>query len=804
MRLLVVLLASALVLTLTPSSDGKEIPKEEEHVEENYLSVNRQIRPFGAPAGSARCPIITGRDVDDTLTQSEAIRRLGVVYGIMDRDGDGFTSEGELAAWFGAVIGRQLDDEVDRVWGLYDVNGAGRLSWDMRLQTYNAVQGRSESELDPTCQTYLKMMARDERRWKRADQDSDGFLSRDEFAAYLYPADFDFMYETVVEDFIDEYDVDGNGVLSLSEFTSIFGSSCGVDTATLQGQFRSRDTDGDGQLGIQELISWVIRFGYDSNADQATRLIQDADTDTDGRLSLSEIQAYYRTVLSDAGGGRGDAGGNAHRCSFAFLLYWHIHNTFTDGYWQNWSWATYRPRTYTGFGSIATVTGTGGGTGITTGTTVTGVTGTGGRITTGGGGSVTTTTTVTGGTTGGTTTGGRGGVVIYDYTETGTGGDRRTPDGGVVTYSTDDRGGGVSYTIDAQGRRIYTTADGQRYYYDELGNLIYITTATITTTQRYYIDADGNRVYIGEDGRHYRTGADGSRIYITTGTGSTTTTERFIVDAQGNRIYTGADGRRYRYDDQGNIIYITTTGGGTVTTSERYIIDSQGQRIYTGADGRRYRYGPDGNIIYITTTGGGGGTIVTSTTDTYVVDAEGNRVYTGADGRRYRYGADGTILYIVVGERYTTADGRAYTYDGSGRIVYYTEDGRTYRYDDEGNLLYVTLSAGGTVTTTGTEERFTVDSQGNRVEFFTTADGRRYTYDSAGNILYYTDDGRAYRYDSDGQIVYVTSGEGRTVTFVGSGFENGVGGESVTRRFRVDASGNVIGLGDQPAEGRAL
>ena len=43
------------------------------------------------------------------------------------------------------------------------------------------------------------MITRDERRWKKADLDGDGALTKDEFASFLHPEDVEHMRDTVVE-----------------------------------------------------------------------------------------------------------------------------------------------------------------------------------------------------------------------------------------------------------------------------------------------------------------------------------------------------------------------------------------------------------------------------------------------------------------------------------------------------------------------------------------------------------------------------------------------------------------------------
>lgn len=47
--------------------------------------------------------------------------------------------------------------------------------------------------------TYQSMLTRDERRFKKADQDGDGIATRQEFTAFLHPEEFEYMKDVVVE-----------------------------------------------------------------------------------------------------------------------------------------------------------------------------------------------------------------------------------------------------------------------------------------------------------------------------------------------------------------------------------------------------------------------------------------------------------------------------------------------------------------------------------------------------------------------------------------------------------------------------
>ena len=56
------------------------------------------------------------------------------------------------------------------------------------------------------------------RRWKAADLDQDGKLSKEEFSALYGPWEFDHMHDVVAQENLDDTDKDKDGLLSLEEY----------------------------------------------------------------------------------------------------------------------------------------------------------------------------------------------------------------------------------------------------------------------------------------------------------------------------------------------------------------------------------------------------------------------------------------------------------------------------------------------------------------------------------------------------------------------------------------------------------
>ena len=65
---------------------------------------------------------------------------------------------------------------------------------------------------------YSKMVHRDEIRFNKADQNSDGKLSKGEFASFLHPENDDAMKDVVVAETMEDIDQNKDGFVSLEEY----------------------------------------------------------------------------------------------------------------------------------------------------------------------------------------------------------------------------------------------------------------------------------------------------------------------------------------------------------------------------------------------------------------------------------------------------------------------------------------------------------------------------------------------------------------------------------------------------------
>uniref|UniRef100_F6UVV3 Reticulocalbin 3 n=1 Tax=Monodelphis domestica TaxID=13616 RepID=F6UVV3_MONDO len=221
-----------------------------------------------------------------------------------DGDGDGWVSLDELRAWIAHTQQRHIRDSVTSAWDTYDTDRDGRVGWEeLRNVTYGHYQPEEFSDVEDA-ETYRKLLARDERRFRAADQDGDLHATREEFTAFLHPEEFPHMRDTVIAETMEDLDKNGDGYVQVDEYIADLYSpepEGGEEPAWVQTerqQFRDfRDLNGDGHLDGREVGHWVLPPAQDQPLVEANHLLQESDTNKDGRLSKQEILGNWNMFV---------------------------------------------------------------------------------------------------------------------------------------------------------------------------------------------------------------------------------------------------------------------------------------------------------------------------------------------------------------------------------------------------------------------------------------------------------------------------------------------------------------------------
>ncbi|KAM9845904.1 calumenin-A isoform 1-T2 [Aulostomus maculatus] len=229
----------------------------------------------------------------DSLPPEESKRRLGLIVDKMDVDMDGFVTEDELKVWIKNAQKKHVYDSVEHQWNDFDINHDGQISWDeYKNVTYGSYldDPQADTEFD-----YSHMMARDERRFRVADQNGDLIADTQEFAAFLHPEDHEYMKDIVVQETMEDIDKDGDGFIDLKEYIGdMFTAEDGEDepdwVASERQQFAEfRDKNKDGKMDKEETLDWILPSDYDHAVAEAKHLLHESDINRDGKLTKKEI-----------------------------------------------------------------------------------------------------------------------------------------------------------------------------------------------------------------------------------------------------------------------------------------------------------------------------------------------------------------------------------------------------------------------------------------------------------------------------------------------------------------------------------
>ncbi|KAM3587512.1 uncharacterized protein V6R79_007434 [Siganus canaliculatus] len=233
----------------------------------------------------------------EQLSPEESQRRLSIIVDKMDEDNDGFVSEDELKDWIKHAQKKHMYNNVERQWKDFDVNNDGAISWDeYKNVTYGSYLESPEMDVG---YNYSHMMARDERRFRVADQNRDMIADRDEFTAFLHPEDHEHMKDIVVQETIEDIDKNGDGFIDLQEYIGdMFTSEDNKEepewVVTERQQFAEfRDKNNDGKMDKEETLDWILPSDYDHAEAEAKHLLHEADASQDGKLTKKEILDKY-------------------------------------------------------------------------------------------------------------------------------------------------------------------------------------------------------------------------------------------------------------------------------------------------------------------------------------------------------------------------------------------------------------------------------------------------------------------------------------------------------------------------------
>ncbi|VUZ52633.1 unnamed protein product [Hymenolepis diminuta] len=234
-----------------------------------------------------------------TMTKQEGERLLAELVDKMDLDKDGYITEEELRKWLKHVASRYVEQDVKRTYdGYVREFKTDYITFD---QHKTRLSDDFDEDEDSDDEELKGAIARDEKRFKIADKDGDGKLTREEFAAFLHPEEFEEMRDIVIDETLDDLDTNRDGKIDLDEYTKdIWADESPAPewVKTEQKQFRDiRDKDKDGFLDREEIRAWLFPTDYDHIESELKHLMSETDNDKDGKLSKDEILSHYHLFV---------------------------------------------------------------------------------------------------------------------------------------------------------------------------------------------------------------------------------------------------------------------------------------------------------------------------------------------------------------------------------------------------------------------------------------------------------------------------------------------------------------------------
>jgi len=309
---LVVLTISTVYCSAIPTNEKKTRVHGMELSDEDHLSNGEHNPDYDHDA-------FLGHDEAETFDQlspDESKKRLGIIVDKIDKDGDGEVTEQELKDWIQYVQRRYIVTDTDRMWKDHEPEADGSLTWSgYQKRTFGYEDEPKEGS--PTFE-YKDMIERDERRWKAADKNSDGRMSKEEFQDFLHPEEAEHMRDIVVVETLEDIDKDKDGFISLQEYIADLWPRSEGEEEIEKGepdwiksereQFTEhRDRNKDGKMDHAEVKHWIIPDDYDHSNAEAKHLIFEADAGKDGKLSKDEIIDKYELFVGSQATDFGEA-----------------------------------------------------------------------------------------------------------------------------------------------------------------------------------------------------------------------------------------------------------------------------------------------------------------------------------------------------------------------------------------------------------------------------------------------------------------------------------------------------------------
>nr|CAB3265916.1 45 kDa calcium-binding protein-like [Phallusia mammillata] len=256
--------------------------------------------------------VFLGEDLDNFENGNYELKdqksKLEEIFHLIDTNKDKHLDNSELTAWVLSKT-REHFEEAKRgnaqQFAKIDTDGDNQITWNEYLAEFLAQRNFDKKSVAEKLKNSEKIEiskdvedevedARD--KWMQsASEGETDFLTSEQFLDFQHPETSKGMLQYLVEDFLHDMDIDGDGELSIHEYMSV-GSDVDVDTqADEWAQIRKKefrnvmDVNHDNKVTKDELEKYLDPLSENMAEQEARQLIAFGDDDGDDKLSLDEL-----------------------------------------------------------------------------------------------------------------------------------------------------------------------------------------------------------------------------------------------------------------------------------------------------------------------------------------------------------------------------------------------------------------------------------------------------------------------------------------------------------------------------------
>ncbi|CAG5106493.1 Oidioi.mRNA.OKI2018_I69.chr1.g2869.t1.cds [Oikopleura dioica] len=126
--------------------------------------------------------------------------------------------------------------------------------------------------------------------FKKYDKNEDGTVTTAELATVLKESKKDLSNQQI-EDAVQKYDADGNGIIDFFEFIKLMANFNRDEEGeeAIRAVFRVFDKDGNGFISTKELREILKELGDDVSDKEIIEMIRNVDIDGDGKVNYDEF-----------------------------------------------------------------------------------------------------------------------------------------------------------------------------------------------------------------------------------------------------------------------------------------------------------------------------------------------------------------------------------------------------------------------------------------------------------------------------------------------------------------------------------